>query len=470
MKKTFVVSFFLLLLTVAFFMDAMARDYSIPSSKVTFEIKSDGRVLVHEKIEYTLHGCFHELYLSKPKELMIYNASGYCENAECFFRVEEPETSETGGRELILSLETGNCDSYPVAHFLYEVHPITLCNGTARFYYQLWGMEWSKPTDLTTVIILPEPVQNKHYYVHPWDLKYSVAMENETCIVFKSQQDAGVPFEIDMLLPQDFFENTSYVTRGNQSLSSIISFEEKSRSFARFAGLAVPVVSVFAAVFPVLLFVFCYILYGREKTVSYTGIYEREPPSEHTPAEVSTLLNQFRIPPSAFIATVLNFVCKGYLEMSETVVEKQGLLRTRKVKTLVFTKKKEPKELKPHEQKVYSYILQSMKNGSVSLETLKRKVSLPEFTDFFLEWKDVVLSDLKMKKYLEKKGLTVFTATSIMYSILCLVLTCDAGSNNVVPGVDALFSENHVNTSAHNWVRFFYFRFDSSKHMENGSF
>ena len=96
MRKTFVVLFFLLL-TVIFFMDAMARDYSIPSSKVTFEIKPDGRVMVHEKIEYILHGCFHELYLSKPKELMIYNASGYCENAECSFRVEEPWASETGG-------------------------------------------------------------------------------------------------------------------------------------------------------------------------------------------------------------------------------------------------------------------------------------------------------------------------------------------------------------------------------------
>lgn len=129
MRKTFVVPFFLLLLTVTFFMDAMARDYSIPSSKVTFEIKPDGRVLVHEKIEYVLHGCFHELYLSKQRDLMIYSSSGYCENAECFFRVEGPETSETDGRELILSLNRGNCDSYPVAHFLYEVHPITLCNG-----------------------------------------------------------------------------------------------------------------------------------------------------------------------------------------------------------------------------------------------------------------------------------------------------------------------------------------------------
>ncbi|HEC95128.1 MAG TPA: DUF2207 domain-containing protein [Thermoplasmatales archaeon] len=421
MRKTFVVLFFLLLIT-AFFMDAMAKDYSIPSSKITFEIKPDGRVLVHEKIEYILHGCFHELYLSKPKDLTIYNASGYCENAECSFRVEEPWVSETGGRELILSLETDNCDSQPVAHFLYEVHPITLCNGTARFYYQLWGMEWNKPTDLTTTIILPGSVQNKHYYIHPWDLKYSVVMENETSIVFKSQQDAGVPFEIDMLIPKDFFENTPYVTRGNQSLSSIISFEEKSKSYARLMSLVVPVVSVSAAVSPVLLFLFCYILYGREKSVPYTGVYEREPPSAHTPAEVGTLLNQFRVPPSGFIATILNFVYKGYLDMKETRVEKQGFLRKEEVETLVFTKKREPKELRPHEQKVYNYLLQSMKNGSVSLEELKKRVMLPEFADFFLEWKKVVLSDLKMKNYLEKKGLTVFTATSTVYLILCLML------------------------------------------------
>ena len=94
----------------------------------------------------------------------------------------------------------------------------------------------------------------------------------------------------------------------------------------------------------------------------------------------------------------------------------------RRVKTLFFTKKKEPEELKTHEQKVYSYILHSMKNGSVSLEMPKRKVSSPEFIDFSLEWKDVVLSDLKMKKYLEKRGLIVFTTASVIYLILCLVL------------------------------------------------
>ena len=46
--------------------------------------------------------------------------------------------------------------------------------------------------------------------------------------------------------------------------------------------------------------------------------------------EMGTLLNQFRVPSSAFIATVLNFVCKGYLEMNEVTVEKQGLLGNEK--------------------------------------------------------------------------------------------------------------------------------------------
>jgi len=336
--------------------------------------------------------------------------------------VEEPWASETGGRELILSLETDNCDSQPVAHFLYEVHPILLYNDGARFYYQLWGMEWSKPTDLTVIVTLPEPAGNKRYYIHPWDLKYSVAMENETTLVFKSRQDAGVPFEIDLFLPEGFFENSPYVTRVNESVSSIISFEEKNESFAQLIGSAVPVFAIFVAVFPVLFFLLCYILYGREKPVPYTGVYEREPPSEHTPAEVGTLLNQFRVPASAFTATLLNFVYKGYLEMRETVVEKQGFLKTGKVRTLVFTKKREAKELKPHEQRVYNYIIESMENDSVTLETLKRRVMLPEFADFFMKWKKVVLSDLKMDRYLEKNGLTVFTVASVIYSILCLTL------------------------------------------------
>ena len=63
-----------------------------------------------------------------------------------------------------------------------------------------------------------------------------------------------------------------------------------------------------------------------------------------------------------------------------------------------------------------------MENDSVTLETLKRRVMLPEFADFFMKWKKVVLSDLKMDRYLEKNGLTVFTVASVIYSILCLTL------------------------------------------------
>jgi len=430
MKKTFFIFFFLLLVLISF-TNANAREYSIPSSTVTFQIEPDGRVLVHEKIEYNLYGCFNELYLSKPKDLAIYNASGYCENAQCSFRTEEPGTSLSGGRELILSLKTNNCDSHPIAHFFYEVHPIILCNDTARFYYQLWGMEWSKSTDLTATVILPEATQNKQYYIHPWDLKYSVLKENETSITFKSRQDPGVPFEIDMLLSRDIFENSPYVTISDCTSSSITSSEEKSRSDAQFASLTLPIISIFIAILPILLFILCYIAFGRERSVSYTGIYEREPPSEHTPAEVSTLLNQFRVPPSAFIATILDFVYKGYLEMIEVTVEKQGFLRTGTVKTLLFKKSKEPEKLKPHEQKVYDYICRNMKNGSVDLEMLKKKVSSPEFAELFLTWKEVVLRDLDRKKYLEIKGLIIFTITSIMYSILCLILLAIQVPTNV---------------------------------------
>ena len=419
MRKLIIMSFYIFLLSINF-ISVEARDYSLPSSEVTFQIESDGKVLVHEKIEYTLNGCFTELYLSKSADLVIYNASGYCDNAQCSFRTEEPYLSESGGRELILSLLTNNCNSHPTAHFSYEIHPIILCEDTARFYYQCWGMEWEKPTDLTVTIFFPEAIEHKEYFIHPWDLDYSLLTENETTIIFKSTQDPGVPFEIDMLLPKDIFENSPYVTTSDCTRESVISFEEKSNSDAQCAGLILPIISIFIAIFPILLFTLCYVLFGRERKVSYTGIYEREPPSEHTPAEVSGLLNQFRIPPSAFIATILDFVYKGYFEMREETIEKPGIIKMNTVNTLVFTKKKNPEKLKRHEQQVYDYVCQNTTNGSVSLETLKQQVSLPNFAEFFFNWKKVVLSDLDKKKYLKTKGVTIFTLGSAVFLILCL--------------------------------------------------
>ena len=421
MKKLPIILFFIFILLISI-SSVEARDYSLPDSEVTFQIESDGKILVNEKIRYNLNGCFNELFLSKPEDLVINNASGFCDNAQCSFRTEEPYMSISGGRELILSLETNNCYSNPIANFNYEIHPITLCEDTARFYYQCWGMEWERSTDLTVTIIFPKAIENKEYYVHPWDLDYSVSLENGTTIVFKSNQDPGVPFEIDMLLPKSIFQESSYFKTSDCSRDSIISFEEGSRSDAEFYGLISPIMSIFIAIFPILLFAICYLLFGKERKVSYAGIYEREPPSDHTPAEVSAMLNQFRVPPSAFIATILDFVNKGFFEMREATVEKLGLFSTGTVKTLIFTKKKDPKKLKPHELRIYDFICQNLTYGSVSLEALKKWVRSSEFSRLFLNWKKDVLSDIDKGKYLKMKGVTIFSIASVAYLILCLAL------------------------------------------------
>ncbi|RKX91641.1 MAG: hypothetical protein DRP84_11300 [Spirochaetes bacterium] len=429
--KKFVIAFFLIIFVFIFIPTMISflpvanfepSDYTLPNSEVTFQIESDGRVFVTERIHYNLNRCFNELYLSKPENLAIYNASGFCENAQCSFRTEEPYVSISGGRELILSLETNNCNSNPIANFNYEIHPIILCEDTARFYYQCWGMEWDRSTDLTVTIIFPEAIDNKEYYVHPWDLDYSVVFENVTTIIFKSKQKPGIPLEVDMLLPKNIFEGSTYFTTSDKSRETIISFEEKSRSDAEFYGSIMPILSFFITSLPFLLFATCYFLFGKEREVPYTGIYEREPPSDHTPAEVSTMLNQFRIQPSAFIATILDFVYRGYFEMSETTVEKMGIFGKENVNTLVFTKKKGPEKLKPHEWKVYDYVCKNMTNGSVSLEKLKRKVRSSKFANLFLSWKRKVILDLDRKKYLETRGVIIFSISSAVYLIFCLAL------------------------------------------------
>ena len=99
-----------------------------------------------------------------------------------------------------------------------------------------------------------------------------------------------------------------------------------------------------------------------------------------------------------------------------------GIFGKENVNTLVFTKKKGPEKLKPHEWKVYDYVCKNMTNGSVSLEKLKRKVRSSKFANLFLSWKRKVILDLDRKKYLETRGVIIFSISSAVYLIFCLAL------------------------------------------------
>jgi len=397
LKKAVFILFFV-------FAVAFAKDYSLTNAELTYTINSDGVVHVNERITYSLDGCFHELYLEKPTDLIITDATGYCENAECTFQIDEPEVSVSGARELILSLHSGGCDNTVTAVFDYTIYAIKLYNDTAQFYYKLWGEWWEKPVPLKIKIILPGDVKETTYFIHSFSDFQSSSQGNT--ILISARQPSQSYLEINLLMPLEWFENQDsnvYYRDDKHSKSDIIKIEEKQLEEQKFWKSLTCVIFLFSlslVLVPLLAFPTIYYVFGREylpKEVGYFGEYEREPPSQNTPAEAPFFI-EGEFSQNALPATLMQLVYKGYFDILEDKAKNDIILVPGRGKG----------ELKEYEKDLLDYINSKMEKGKLSMKKFKSEVSSSYgFYTWFNDWERKVKKSADVDKYIEYKGYEV---------------------------------------------------------------
>ncbi|MCD6279413.1 DUF2207 domain-containing protein [Candidatus Micrarchaeota archaeon] len=414
------------LLTLIILMTAFtySKDYSIPSAHLEYLLNTNGSIHVTEEITYDLYDCdehyyddyFHELYLQKPVDMRILNPTGYCKGASCDFRYDTPEESYSGDQELVLELNDHNCHSVVTAHFEYDTYYIAIHNDTAQFYYKLWGDEWDKPTNLTVVIILPGYVRDTAYFVHPWDIDIRIKNESDR-IILSTNQPTNTYLEINLLMPNDWFDNNGYYFHDYKyTKEDIIRIEQEEYNkvlFYKKLSYLTSFLAIIILVSPFVIFVYLFKKYGREYSgieVGYHGIYEREPVEGFTPAEAIMFVEggEFKHIERGLSATILSLVYKGYLDIQHTRKMKEDIV-------FVLNKRKEPVNLKPHELSVYYWMKGNIdSSGKIAMSVIKNLSKNKSFYDWFDKWQSGIKSNVN--KYIDETGYVLFK--SVMSSFL----------------------------------------------------
>ncbi|MEM0437761.1 MAG: DUF2207 domain-containing protein [Candidatus Micrarchaeia archaeon] len=414
----------LLLLVVPF---AAAKDFSIEKAYGEYTINANGTVHVHEAITYRLYDCqydkFRELYVQKPSDLAVSNARGWCDGAECRFRIDEPRVSVTGDRELINELVGGGCGRI-TSHFEYDVRAINMYNDTAQFYYILWGDKWKKQAPVEFVVKLPGKVSETEYFVHcrGWDQPKTTASGNE--IRINSVQPAGELLEINLLMPKKWFTAEGYYYyNGKISRQDIIN-KEKETLFWLGVGsvlqLLAPLCIFGFAVFPVVLVVLAYLLYGRElsaEQVGYNAIYEHDLPSAHSPVQALMLIVGDELKDNdlqnAILGTIMSLVDKGYVELEESADKKKIVL--------VFRDSSE--KLSDDEREMLEYIGGKAAGGRLDLDSFSRDVSpTKEFYEFINKWKGNAKRNLDIGRFIDSRGHNLIVPILSAYFIISFIM------------------------------------------------
>ena len=411
-----------------------AKDFRIDGAQVTYLIQEDGTVFVSERIDYNLYGCehnrFRELYLEKPSELEMWNASGECIGAKCSFRIDEPKVSASGWREPVLEIEGGGCGKI-TAVFRYNVKAVKIYNDTAQFFYKVWGDRWEKPANVKTTILLPGDADKTEHFLHYTEIlgpsvgKIDIA---EDTIVIESHQPAREMLEINLLMPKEWFkEGGNYYYDLEHRKDDIVMREALDWAYRIGMPILTIVLGIFICLFPGAAFAFFYVKYGHELTpaeAGYDGIYEREPPSDNAPAESIFFISGDReyrgnSLSNALSSAMMSLVNKGYLDLdvgkNDAVIFK-------------ITDKYGKGGLAGHEQKLLEYIKGKAGDGKLDMGEFKNNVaSTKEFYDFTVGWKSSILSDLKPERHVDRRGHDLamkYLGGHIVFAMLIIMLSC----------------------------------------------
>jgi uncharacterized membrane protein len=184
-----------------------ARSLSIDNYSIDYTLNSNGLINVSENLTYTLDGCYTELYLQKPISLEILNASGLCVNKECNFRHDLTGTP-TGDQELVLK---GNyCDETVKLNFSYDIVNLInkLQDGKFQFFYKMYGEDTYYDTNLNLSLTIPGDFKDTEYFLH--SKGHDLKITNNKMLISKNVIVNEI-IEINLLMPNGWFENTEYI-------------------------------------------------------------------------------------------------------------------------------------------------------------------------------------------------------------------------------------------------------------------
>lgn len=296
MKKILLILLIVVLLLPSF---TFARSLSIDNYKIDYTLNQDGVVSVSEKLQYTLNGCYTELYLQKPTYLKILNASGFCENKDCFFRHDLTNTP-TGDHELVL--KSNYCDETIIINFSYDLKNVInqLSDGYYQFFYKLYGEKTEHSPNLEISLTIPGSFQETEYFLHSKNYNLEII---ENTLFFSKKVIPKEPVEINLLMPPNFFNLNDNINQDSFSSLQVKNLEENwEKDYDKYIKSITPfslstqiIIFVIILIIPFLLLFFIWKKYAREfsrKDVNFFQEYYRELPDDKDPLLANYFLNE----------------------------------------------------------------------------------------------------------------------------------------------------------------------------------
>ena len=394
------------------------KSYSIDQAFVELTVGSNGLLHVDEIYDYTFHGTFNGVYRDIPLKEGE-SIDNITVNAKGAYPVVK-ESDENGKKHLKIYLyadeehtqKISNTEVY--IYISYDMkNTVTLFNDVAGLQYKLWGEDWDVGIDaLTAVIHLPGNKDNV-YFLNPQEYNSTSYLINNTISLTSNSIPSGEFYEVLVLMPlEDFDNNAPYAKHVNENgKENIIHNMESSVNERNFWNTSYIVLGLLSLISPIVAII-VYFRFGREPKVDYNGLYEREPPTDDSPAMVNALIDNAHDigTPNmkGFEATILSLIDKKVFEL-----ETKRDANTDLTELFLKLNRNNTADLAIHENTVFDIMeMFSDSHDIVNLSNLNNDLSYEAnaklFMEEFREWQQDVkheyLDTQNLETYFNSKG------------------------------------------------------------------
>lgn len=433
-KKIACIIFVVALLIAAAFILFPQKSYTINNATLNMTVSEFGSVYVQEDCDYHFNGEFNGVYRDIPLKYGEDFRSFRVLVDGAYYDLEENDTSD--GKHLKVHLYSDSehtkkikdCDVHITYRYSID-NVVTIYDDVGVLQYKLWDKDWDVGIDgLKATVKFPGNTNNT-YYINPEKFTKTSILKGDTLTISTNPIPKWEIYELLVMMPADDLTNNSYIGKHAHGNGKDLVLQNLNESLEKikYNDTIFLIYEILACMGPVLL-ILTYLRYGREPKVDYSGVYERQPPSDDPPERVNSIFGTYSYigQPSrdGFEASILNIIDKKIIRIT---LEKDG--ETGDTDLILTFNNERMGELSKSEAIIFDTLSGFAKDNVLYLSTLKKRLTIESnakwYMDKFRTWKKTVEEEntQSVNKYFNKKGLKISRYIEAIWFVLGIILT-----------------------------------------------
>lgn len=438
------------------------RSYTIDKAVIHLFLNENGSLHVSETYTYSFSGTYNGVYRDIPiksgetlnnvkiftkgafNRHEILNKNDKEKQIKIYLFSDEGKTSPISDTKVDVTIE------YDFLNVLKSYDDVMVLS------YKLWGENWEvKVGELETYIHFKSS-DNVKYWVNPDYLTKSHKWLNKTTLYISAKDiSPGTWYEFRTAVPKNQFDpNPQYAEISSGDALPILEKQQKDyengiKFKENFFGI-IAIILFLSILIPIGI----YLKYGREPKITYSALYEREIPTDDSPAMVNALYSSSSFKSigtsnlDGFLATLMDLIDRGYLSFNKHE-ESIETIEDNKIKIdanngeLKINKDKDLSPLEEHERSAINILTGFSTDSHLNLDDLNYYLSdetgAEQFKDDFSSWKsnfENYIANNVMDNIFIEKGDTLLKIYGFIAALIGLIVGANYFFTSNPMGVD----------------------------------